>query len=155
MKIGVTGTRSGMTDTQKIKFETIIKFNFFNTPASVNELHHGDYMGVDVEAAHIARGAEYKIICHPPIVTDLRGYFKSDKYRSPLTYFQRNRNIVDETDYLFVLPYQSTPQKSGGTWYTYDYARKKNKPILVIYPDGRVVQLVMYIDKEPTLDEIL
>jgi len=148
-KIGVTGTRSGLTYSQEGVLRTFLKGNL------VTEFHHGDCVGADVQAAAIAKSLNYKIICHPPIITELRGYFVSDEYRPPLTYFQRNRNIVDETDFLIVLPYQDSPQKSGGTWYTYDYARKKNKPLLVIYPDGRSERLIKDIDEKYDLDELL
>jgi hypothetical protein len=30
------------------------------------------------------------------------------------------------------------PQARGGTWYTHDYAKKKNKPVKIFYPDGRI-----------------
>lgn len=128
-KIGVTGTRSGMDDEQILKVvEFLSKF------PEGSELHHGDCVGVDVEVAEIAKKLGFKIVCHPPIKGDLRGYFESDEYRTPLSYFARNRNIVDETDILLVLPYQTSHQNHGGTWYTHDYAKKVNKEPIVIYP---------------------
>jgi hypothetical protein len=101
MRIGVTGTRSGMTEYQKKEVTTMLaKFG------SSNYLHHGDCVGVDVEVAQIARELGYHIICHPPEKDDLRGFFYSDSYELPKSYFARNRDIVDSTDFLFVVPYQ-------------------------------------------------
>lgn len=128
-KIGVTGTRSGMDEEQKNKIR-----EYLSTFSEGSELHHGDCVGVDVEVAEIAKEFGFKIICHPPIKEELRGYFESDEYRPPLSYFARNRNIVNETDILLVLPYQTSHQNHGGTWYTHDYAKKVNKETIVIYP---------------------
>lgn len=93
----------------------------------------GDCVGV--EAAAIARRIGYTIVCHPPVKQDLRGLFASDVYRPENTHFARNRAIVDQTDFLIVVPYQNAWQPSGGTWYTHDYALKKNKPFQVFWPE--------------------
>lgn len=134
MKIGVTGTRSGMTDYQ---MQSLLDFmqELVNhvAPAQV-ELHHGDCVGADVEAATIARELGCKVVCHPPVKTELRAYHASDEHREPQSYFARNRNIVNETELLIVLPYQNAHQTSGGTWYTHDYALKVGKPVFVIFP---------------------
>ena len=130
MKIGVTGTRSGMSEQQFLDISTFLKEQFVTGA----ELHHGDCVGVDVEVAMLARDIGYHIVCHPPVKDELRARHDSDEFRVPLSYFARNRNIVDETDQLLVVTYQSTPQKHGGTWYTHDYATKKNKDVIIVYP---------------------
>ncbi len=132
MRIGVTGTRSGMTEYQKKEVTTMLaKFG------SSNYLHHGDCVGVDVEVAQIARELGYHIICRPPEKDDLRGFFYSDSYELPKSYFARNRDIVDSTDFLFVVPYQMEWQLNGGTWYTHDYAVKKKKPLKIFWPEEK------------------
>jgi len=128
MKVGVTGTRSGMNKRQQQEFT-----DFLNELGS-GEFHHGDCVGVDVEAARIAEKLGWKTVCHPPIKDDLRAFHDSDEFREPKSYFARNRNIVDETDVLLVIPYQDSHQSHGGTWYTHDYAKKKDKPLHVIFP---------------------
>ena len=128
MKVGVTGTRSGMNKRQQQEFT-----DFLNELGS-GEFHHGDCVGVDVEAARIAEKLGWKTVCHPPIKDDLRAFHNSDEFREPKSYFARNRNIVDETDVLLVIPYQDSHQSHGGTWYTHDYAKKKDKPLHVIFP---------------------
>lgn len=130
MKIGVTGTRSGMNERQRTEFIA------FLTEIGTGEFHHGDCVGVDVEAAEIAKSLGFKIVCHPPVKTDLRAYHKSDEFRQPDSYLARNRNIVNETDMLIVVPYQNERQDRGGTWYTYDYAVKKGRPFHVIFPNN-------------------
>lgn len=128
VKIGVTGTRSGMNKRQKQEFTELL------TELGTGEFHHGDCVGVDVEAAKIAAKLGWRIVCHPPVKDELRAYHNSDEIREPKSYFARNRNIVDETDVLFVVPYQDSHQSHGGTWYTHDYAKKKDKPLHVIFP---------------------
>ncbi len=132
MKLGVTGTRSGMNDNQKHVVSEVLRSIITREPDS--ELHHGDCVGVDVEVAEMAKSVGFKVVCHPPINDDLRAYHASDVILGPFTYFARNRNIVDATEKLLVVPYQDTPQKSGGTWYTHDYAHKKDKYVFIAYP---------------------
>lgn len=129
MKVGITGTRSGCTDKQLLE---LIEYLY---TLNATELHHGDCIGVDVEVADVAHRLGIKIVCHPPVKTDLRGYYEHVDYEyPPLSYFARNRKIVDETNILLVVPYQSEWQSSGGTWYTHDYAKKQNKPIKIFWP---------------------
>jgi len=129
MKIGVTGTREGATEQQLL---AVIKF--METLGSGHELHHGDCNGVDIQVAAVAKELGWRIVCHPPKSTEQQGYFGGDEMREPLGYLQRDRNIVDETETLIVVPLQNEWQPKGGTWYTHDYAKKKNKPVTVFYP---------------------
>lgn len=129
-KIGVTGTRSGMNETQ---FDAVCEYLRAFDPA-VSELHHGDCVGVDVEVAEIAAALGMRTVCHPPSKDELRANHASDEVREPLSYFARNRNIVDETDHLMVVPYQDSHQSNGGTWYTHDYAKKRGKDPIVFFP---------------------
>lgn len=136
MKIGVTGTRSGMNKRQKKEFTELLSDLLIDCMANNEngEFHHGDCVGVDVEAAKIAKKLGYIVVCHPPVKDELRAYHNSDEIREPKSYFARNRNIVDETDVLIVVPYQDSHQSHGGTWYTHDYAVKKDKPRHIIFP---------------------
>jgi hypothetical protein len=128
MIVGVTGTREGMNEAQ---FEQVKKFL---KECGGTVLHHGDCQGVDVEVAYIARELGYKIICHPPKFKTTQGFFGGDEMREPLGYLQRDRNIVDESEILLVVPLQNERQDKGGTWYTYDYALKKGKTVHMCYP---------------------
>jgi hypothetical protein len=130
IKIGVTGTRKGATDEQLTKVVFFLE-QFLGQEV---ELHHGDCIGVDVEVAAIAETFGYKIICHPPTNGDLRGFFEGNEVRQEKGYLTRNRNIVDETDMLIVVPVEDSHQTTGGTWYTHDYAVKKGKAVYVFYP---------------------
>ena len=129
MKVGITGTRNEIT--QKQVNEITI---FLRSLPSITELHHGDCIGADVTVAKIAAKLGIRTVCHPPEKNALRANHKSDEIRKPKSYFARNRNIVDETDFLIVVPMQDHWSSMGGTWYTHDYAKKKNKNLKVFWP---------------------
>lgn len=136
MKIGITGTREGMS---LFQLDALTKMlDIINYNCRVNdikpEFHHGDCKGVDEQGAKIAKELGYTIVSHPPESDYLRAYFESHESKAPAGYLQRDRNIVDECDLLIVVPLQMTWQPKGGTWYTHDYAKKINKPFNVIYP---------------------
>lgn len=129
-KIGVTGTRNPLTE-----FQLQSAYDFLSGIIDdKKELHHGDCIGADYTIAMMAHKLGFLIVCHPPISYALRGFAIYDQVRPALTYFERNRNIVDETDLLLVFPMQMTHQAKGGTWYTYDYAIKAGKPVKMFYP---------------------
>lgn len=130
MKVGVTGTREGANEFQLAEVRALL------SRLNGTELHHGDCKGVDEQVAAIAKELGYKIVCHPPESDYLRAYFPYDETREPLGYLKRDRNIVDETDVLIVVPLQNEWQPKGGTWYTHDYGKKKGKPVSIIYPGG-------------------
>ena len=136
MKIGITGTREGMSEYQVREVYDIL--NRINTNCRTHDVkpsfHHGDCLGVDVEAAAIAKSLGYTINGHPPSASNMRGFFQSDFNCEPAGYLQRDRAIVDTCDFLLVVPLQMEWQPKGGTWYTHDYAAKKNKPLVVIFP---------------------
>ena len=131
MKIGITGTREGMNEHQ---FTLVQKFLSQHYTEGA-EFHHGDCVGVDAEAAVLAKELGYKIVSHPgPSVDGLRAFVECDESREPTSHFKRNRTIVDSCDILLVVPLHNEHQSRGGTWYTYDYAVKKNRPYTVIWP---------------------
>ena len=137
MKIGITGTREGMSEVQFEKLQSLLS-QFLHEAKSkgiVPEFHHGDCKGVDVQAACLAREMGFYVVCHPPIKTDTQGFFGGDESKEPHGYMQRDRNIVNDTDFLIVVPKHTEWQPSGGTWYTHDYAKKKNKPFTIIWPN--------------------
>mgnify|MGYP003632171682 CR=1 FL=1 len=130
MKIGVTGTRSGMTRKQ-IEYATHLLTYYFEKGS---EFHHGDCIGADVETAKIAKSLGYKIVCHPPIKHDLRAFYPADEMNEELPYLKRNRNIVQQSEVLLAIPRYMTRSR-GGTWYTHDYAVKNRTKVELILPE--------------------
>jgi hypothetical protein len=124
MKIGFTGSRDGMSQTQKEQF--VIKL-FELGPT---EFHHGDCEGADAQAHDIVREffPHVKITVHPPISNYLRAFKKGDTMMPLDDYIPRDERIVDSTDYLISAPKVTDhEERRSGSWYTIRYARRKNK----------------------------
>lgn len=127
MHIGFTGTRSGMTPSQKLSVIEIMRLlveaagrDFSDRSKLV--VHHGDCVGADADFHAIARAAGAWIVIHPPIDNGLRAFCEGDEFLPPLTHFARNRAIVAASSALIATPYEQERQERGGTWYTYDRA---------------------------------
>jgi hypothetical protein len=135
-KIGITGTRSGASDEQLVSLGHLMGSVIAREPTV--ELHHGDCVGVDLQAAIFASKMDIHTVCHPPVDESLRANHKSDTILPQLNHFARNRNIVDASDILIVIPYQDEWQPRGGTWYTHDYAVKKGVDVATIEQSGTI-----------------
>lgn len=129
VKIGITGTRDGMTPYQLEQL-----FVRLDGAYPWDEFHHGDCIGVDNDAAILAKKLGYTTVAHPPINPSFRAFNKSDIIMPELDYFERNRNIVDTCNFLIVVPREMMEQPKGGTWYTYRYAIKVGKPFEILWP---------------------
>lgn len=130
MRIGFTGTRDGMTEHQKW---TVGVFLQHHKPEWV---HHGSCVGADYDFHKIARARHIKIKGHPPINTSLIALLDFDDENEPKSYLVRNADIVNETDHLIACPKESSIQFKGGTWGTYHYAKRRDLPIMIIWPNG-------------------
>lgn len=144
MRLGFTGTRQGMTAAQQQTFN-----EWLCCELDITEFHHGDCIGADDDAANELHGImtgedpgpPIKVVVHPPIdQTHQANNPHYDEIRSPNTYFARNRDIVDESDLLVACPVSMTEASHGGTWYTVNYARKRGKPVLIIWPNGTITE---------------
>lgn len=139
LKLGITGTRNGMNKIQEKKLKETIEHLLFEQDYTERVFHHGQCVGVDVETSKILKNKfSFTIHSHPPIKDDLLGYSENDRVSAPKSYFARNRDIVDSSNIMLVIPKENSPQQYGGTWYTYKYARSKNKRIYIIYPNGTI-----------------
>jgi hypothetical protein len=132
LHIGFTGTRHGMTLEQSYRLYHLL----CETPTET-VLHHGDCEGADSQAHGIALDAAIPSIVHPPADDRLRAYCAEYlELREPKPYHDRNRDIVDETEYLIATPAEREEQDKGGTWYTVRYARANDRSVTIIWPDG-------------------
>lgn len=124
MKIGFTGTQIGMSQSQKEQF--VLQLYELNP----TEFHHGDCIGADAEAHDIVREffPDVKIVGHIPKSNGKRAFRKCDEYRDPLPYLERDRKIVDETEFLFGAPKTDDEILRSGTWATIRYSKKIAKP---------------------------
>lgn len=109
--IGFTGTRRGMTPSQKFHLTSLLKYA--SGALNYREFHHGAAIGADTEAETIARDLGYTIHQYPA----------GD---DPL---QRNHVIVAHADVMIAAPAQDAEIRRSGT---VRYARKAGKPVIVL-----------------------
>lgn len=132
MRIGFTGTRAGMTNSQKEYIATLLK--------GINPLalHHGDCIGADEEVHAIAQSLGIAIVVHPPLDTHQQAFVRGPviETKEPKEYLQRNQDIVDDTDYLLACPKENFMVTRSGTWYTVRYAKKVGRVTTLILPSG-------------------
>ena len=132
MILGVTGTSRGATVEQMRQIRCFIDEN------NVTVLHHGDCIGVDVQAAKIAEFMGVKTVCHPPLNGAARAHHKSSVILPAKEYLVRNRDIVDSADQMIVVPFEIEEILRSGTWMTYRYAKTQNVTRTLILPDGHM-----------------
>lgn len=138
MILGFTGTRNGMSSHQREKLVGLLM------EMRPTELHHGDCVGADDEAANLVHElfltgkiAECKIVCHPPKDRKLRAFNAyTDVLLEEKPYLDRNRGIVDYSDILIAAPFSDQEpkryQSAGGTWMTVRYAIAQSKRVVML-----------------------
>ena len=139
MKIGFTGTQNGMSGLQYEAVRKLLESLEWNAERRRStEFHHGDCIGADVEAARVSAVLGMRLIVHPPLNEAKRAFHRSDncEVRKPKPYLDRNRDIVNECELLIAAPSSVDEQLRSGTWSTVRYARKCEKPTIIIDPYG-------------------
>ena len=126
ISIGFTGTEEGMTELQKAKLS-----NYLSQYSG--DFHHGDCVGADEEAHHIARKLDYKIVIHPPTNPVKRAFCEGDILPRK-DYLVRNKDIVYSSDVLVATPKEREEILRSGVWATVRFARKMGKKLVMIYP---------------------
>jgi hypothetical protein len=104
------------------------------------EFHYGDCTGADAISFEMARVCGFYTIAHPPKVDRFRAFTShlANESREPKDYSARNRDIVDETSSLLVIPATMAPVLRSGTWSTYNYAKSLERPVHIFWPDGSI-----------------
>jgi hypothetical protein len=139
MKIGFTGTQTGMTEQQKHLIKDFIQRN----KKRIDEVHHGDCIGADKDFHKIARHELIPTVIHPPVNNSKRAFCQGS-VRDPKPYLERNQDIINECALLIATPkdFQRPDSLKGqGTWYTVTHTEKRGKKVLIVYPDGTTEQL--------------
>lgn len=134
MKVGMTGTRRGLTNAQFDSLREELSH------LAATELHHGDCVGADVEVATLLaiEHPNVRIICRPCTIEKARAYTPANETHDPIAPLDRNRLIVDHTDLLLAFPGTMNEQQRSGTWFTIRYARRQGKALRIFWPDGTV-----------------
>tara|TARA_Y100000034_G_C6849587_1_gene385266 strand:+ start:817 stop:1242 length:426 start_codon:yes stop_codon:yes gene_type:complete len=133
MSVGFTGTQDGLTEKQSANLKEALQ-----TLMRYSDFHHGDCIGADAQAHEIAVSLNYRIILHPPSNSNKRAFCLAHETRKPIGYLDRNTEIVKETKILIACPKEMTEQLRSGTWSTVRRAKKFNRNILILFPDGSI-----------------
>lgn len=151
--IGFTGTQVGMSKPQSDMVRRVIAS--YMAVSNQVTLHHGDCIGADYQAHHIALGLRVQAIeIHPPSNESKRAFCHAiDNIPTIVTihpkkpYLDRNKDIVNASSILIGTPKGVVEELRSGTWSTIRYGRAKKITVYtvygvaltIVYPDGRVV----------------
>ncbi len=137
--IAMTGTRKTetLTDKQLAHFKKCLATS---KEQGFDVFRHGDCVGADEKGHHIAVSLGYSVRIHPPTDPKYRAFCSSPFVAPALSYQDRNQAMVNNCDMLLALPKSNQEVQRSGTWMTIRMARKINLPIIIFYPDGRIVK---------------
>ena len=137
--IAMTGTSKGhlLTEHQCHQFKEHLQTLW--TQGFIH-FRHGDCVGADALGHQYASEVGYSIIIHPPNKSRLRAFCQSHNILPEQEYRERNQAMVNGCDLLLALPNRNKEVNRSGTWMTVRMARRANLPIVIFYPDGRVVK---------------
>ena len=138
--IGFTGTRlsnlqfsTGEYDRRVARLDDLFQSLHDGNRNKAIVLHHGDCVGMDDFAHHIARSKGFRIHVHPPTNPKDRARLRGDWEAVAVNYIERNHDIVEASSVLVAFP--RDPAKElvrSGTWATVRYARSLGKPVFLI-----------------------
>jgi hypothetical protein len=131
VNVGFTGTQRGTT---KLQYQTVTALL---RSLNVETFHHGDCIGADEQIARFVHTLGYPIVVHPPLNEAKRAHVEfHSRTLPPRDYLDRNHDIVDSTDLMVATPGEMSERIRSGTWATIRYAAKRQKDVLIVYPDG-------------------
>lgn len=139
-RAGFTGTRQGMTPQQEATVAGLLH------QEKVEIADHGGCVGADIDFDELCWTYQPRSIIvsvHPSNLKHQQGKWHYTPYlcleKPPL---ERNRDIVDKSNFLIATPKEYIEVLRSGTWATIRYARKQKKPIYIVRPDGFIVREV-------------
>lgn len=129
---GFTGTRKGMSRSQ-FK-ELAFLFELLRPSVFV----HGDCLGADAEAHHLALNAGIPIHIRPCTLRDQRAFCTGATHLWPVKKpLPRNRDIVRQCDVLIGAPSGTVEELRSGTWSTIRFARKIGRCLTILTRESR------------------
>jgi hypothetical protein len=132
--IGFTGARKGLASAQYHALRGVLERR---PPGEV--FAHGDALGADEMAHALAESCGLVVHVYPCDQPAQRASCRAPVVHPPAPPLERNRAIVDAVAGLFACP--SGPEHvRSGTWSTVRYARSIGRPVVVVWPDGKVVR---------------
>lgn len=139
-QIGFTGTRHGMTPSQRSAVMAIVEEV---TRGAGFVAHHGDCVGADAEFHDLCRMNPHSVIVvHPGPLDDLPNQAGrvGDSRRENFSHMRRNKNIVMSSTVMIAAPFEAVEQTYGGTWKTVEMTRKAKRPLVIVWPSGAVTK---------------
>jgi predicted Rossmann fold nucleotide-binding protein DprA/Smf involved in DNA uptake len=135
MKVGFTGTRNGLTSAQKKALEEeLVKF----IKRGVLTFVHGDAIGADETAHKIALLLGYNVEVYPCNIKSQRAFTIGGMVASePAPPLERNKMIVSVSSAMIATPGGFSEELRSGTWATIRAARRAEKHLVIVWPDGR------------------
>lgn len=138
LHIGFTGTRHGMSAEQ---FHMVRRLIIEASDGEVFFAHHGDCVGADAEFHEICSTlcGQCLVTVHPGPISDLSAGCTCTERLAPQPHMRRNAAIVAASQVMIAAPYESEPQKRGGTWATIGMAVRalKRGSLRTLYVVGR------------------
>ena len=135
----VTGTRHthDLTDVQLENFQEHLQSLLLE---GYTHVRHGDAVGADEHARHIALRMGYNIVIHPPFNARFRACCAGGVYMPNRSYTRRNQDMIDACQLLLALPNSNVELVRSGTWQTIRMARRAVVPRVIFYPNGQLVR---------------
>lgn len=137
----VSGTRNGLTPPQEDAF-----LSLFDELRNVEKVRHGNCIGVDSDVDKLVRSKltsrrDVSINIHPPLDEKESAFCEGRDgacvVHPPKAYLKRNNTMVDGAQLVIAFPKSTNEQRRGsGTWQVIRRAKKRNKPLIVVYPRG-------------------
>lgn len=135
--VGMTGTRKGLTDAQRKALSITLRVLFGK---GMKTLSQGCCVGSDAQAARMAKQSGYLLVGRPghlAALVDEEAAALCDVFHPPEDTLVRNGKIVAEAAVLVACPEAEEVVRSG-TWSTIRKGRAAKRPIVIVWPDGRV-----------------
>ena len=140
--VGFSGTIKGMTTIQKGIF--IAKITSLDDLYENDvEFHHGDCEGADEEADRLVRQycPTWKVHIHPPTNQNFRAFCDNNGdtvVHQSKKYLLRNNDIAQICNELIATPESFHEMRRSGTWATVRRAKRHNKLLFIITPNGEI-----------------
>lgn len=131
--LGFSGTQVGMTPYQGAELYHLLRERQVDYGRDL-EFHHGQCIGADEQALRMAKDLGIWTVSHPPLRQDKMSLEASDLTLLAEDYLDRNRSIVVASHEMVFCPKEMAEVLRSGTWATYRYAKRLNRPYSVIHP---------------------
>jgi predicted Rossmann fold nucleotide-binding protein DprA/Smf involved in DNA uptake len=134
ISLSFTGTRAGMTREQLLGLEALLH------DIKPDEVHHGGCIGAD-EQFHdmVLQKTQARIYIHPCNLSTSYKFHVLPQTRivilSEKPSLSRNQDIVNCGHAIVACPETRDEIIRSGTWSTVRYAKRINKPLVILYPD--------------------